>query len=203
MKAIQRKVVMMALAILPVLGWTGNRALMEQNARELIGINQAILEAMNTGIQEGEYRLSARVTVDHGQHLFQVDRFEVSVPGRQAGPVSPLAPAPGDFTSPAPTPAKVGPATPNVFAPFGRGTPVLRFGPIPNQVEMATTPAGPAAVTPSTANQTRQSATATLDPLIPFTAVPPSNPHHTFLEDLTHPAPPVTTTTGGGSVLRP
>lgn len=208
MGAIQRRIALMALVVLPVPGWTGNRALMEQNARELVGVNQAILEveALTTGIQEGEYRLSARVTGEPDHPLFQVDHFAVSVPTHPeigAGPA--LAPGPWEPTSPTATTSpggQGGPAAPNVLAPFGQVTPSLRFGPIPDQVEMAAAPVTPATVTPATAERTGQDPTPPPDSPARPTAAPNPVPSPPILEEAKHPLPPVTTT-GGGSVLSP
>ena len=205
MRANQRKIVLMALAILPVQGWTGNRALMEQNARELIGVNQAILDALHTGIQDGEYRLSARVTTGPGQPLFQVDHLEVTGAERAADAVPSAihSPLPWATSAAAPT-VKGTPASPNVLAPFGHGSPSLRFGPIPDQVEMAATPAKVVtAAPPTTPGQTDQRAPAPLDPLTLSTAPAQLGAHHLPLEDASHPVPPDSPTTGGGAVLKP
>ena len=205
MRATQRKIVLMALAILPVQGWTGNRALMEQNARELIGVNQAILDALHTGIQDGEYRLSARVTTGPGQPLFQVDHLEVTGAERavDAVPSAIHSPLPWAPSAAAPT-VRGTPASPNVLSPFGHGSPSLRFGPIPDQVEMAATPAkAVTAAPPVTAGQTDQRAPAPLDPLTLSTAPTQLGAHHLPLEDASHPVPPDSPTTGGGAVLKP
>ncbi len=216
MGAIQRRIALMALVVLPVPGWTGNRALMEQNAHELVGVNQAILEALTTGIQEGEYRLSARVTGEPDHPLFQVDRLTVSVPARPEGGAGPtLPPVPWNSGSPTATPSQGGPggpggmgglggsATPDVLAPFGQVTPSLRFGPIPDQVEMAAAPVTPATITPVPAERTGQDPTPPLDLPARPTASPSPNPTPSppILEEAKHPLPPVTT--GGGSVLSP
>ena len=201
MSAIQRRVALMALVILPIPGWTGNLALMEQNARELIGVNQAILEALNMGIQEGEYRLSTRVTTGPGQPLFQVDHVEVVGPSRAtgSGPAATLSPMPW-VPSPAPD-AKGAPDGPDVLAPFGQASPSLRFGPIPDQVELAAARSVP--VTPLTAGQTDQRAPASLDPLTFSTAPSQPGPHHPSPKDATHPLPLDSPTTGGAAVLKP
>lgn len=201
MGVLQRRITLMALVILPVQGWTGNRALMEQNARELIGVNQAILEALNSGIQEGEYRLSARVTTGPGQPLFQVDHVEVVGPSRAtgSGPAATLSPMPW-VPSPAPD-AKGAPDGPDVLAPFGQASPSLRFGPIPDQVELAAARSVP--VTPLTAGQTDQRAPAPLDPLTLSTAPSQPGPHHPSPKDATHPLPLDSPTTGGAAVLKP
>ena len=205
MGAIQRRIALMALVVLPVPGWTGNRALMEQNARELIGVNQAILEALTTGIQEGEYRLSARVTGEPDHPLFQVDHITVSVPAHpEKGAETPLAPGPWAPASPTTTPSQGGlggPAAPNILAPFGQVTPSLRFGPIPDRVEMATAaPAPPAAHPLAPAEPTAQGPTPPIAPPARPTGPPNPIPSPPILEEAKHPLPPVTTT-GGGSVL--
>lgn len=209
MGAIPGRLALMALIALPVPGWTGNRALMEQNARELIGVNQAILEALATGIPEGEYRLSARVTGEPDHPLFQVDRFSISVPGHpEMGARSTLKPGPWDPASPTATPSQGGPggvggpAAPDVLAPFGQVTPSLRFGPIPDQVEMAAAPPTPAAVTPAPAERTGQGTTPPPGPPARPTVSSNPIPSPPNQEEAKHPLPPVTTT-GGGSVLSP
>lgn len=204
MGAIQRTVCMMALAVLPVQGWTGNRALMERNARELIGVNQAILEALGTGIQEGEYQLSARVTMGPGQPQFQVDQLEVRGPARatDVGVSATRSPRPWGPSVSAPT-VPGAPASPDVLAPFGQTSPSLRFGPIPDQAELAVAPAKSVPVTPVTAGQTDQRAPTPLDPLTLPTAPSPPHAHHPLLEDASHPVPPDSPTPGGGAVLKP
>ena len=59
------------------------------------------------------------------------------------------------------------------------------------------------AAPPVTAGNTDQRAPAPLDPRTLSTAPPQPDPHHSPLEDASHPVPPDSPTTGGGAVLKP
>ena len=122
---------LMAMVAVPAPGWAGNSALMERNAEELIDINQAVLEGLKAGSQDGEYRLMARIVEQNGERVIKVDRFE------QLGPPAP----PGDTSRPfemGTTEATGGGKA--ILAPFGDTSPSIRFGPIP--AEYRTSPPG-------------------------------------------------------------
>jgi hypothetical protein len=161
MGAITRAGVLMALAAVPVPGWTGNRAMMERNAQELVDINREVLDALKAGSQDGEYRLTARIVEENGRRVIKLDRFERlggtggglgatpgSIPAAGTGsasasgtgPASGSASVPDGASSPTPpSPPKTiaqgeegAPAVPNVLAPYGQQGSSVRFGPIPN-----------------------------------------------------------------------
>ena len=122
---------LMAMVAVPAPGWAGNSALMERNAEELIDINQAVLEGLKAGSQDGEYRLMARIVEQNGERVIKVDRFE------QLGP-----PAPQGDTS---RPVEVGTTGATgggkaVLAPLGDSSHSIPFGQIP--AEYRTSPPG-------------------------------------------------------------
>ncbi|KAA6184096.1 hypothetical protein F2Q65_13570 [Thiohalocapsa marina] len=136
------------LAATPAAVLSGNKALMEANAQALIEINEAVLEQLQVGDQDGQYRLLARVVEREGERVIRVERLERS--DVAAEPI--LSPIPAPTLAPAPVPTPVptsspalAPAAPvldpdpdpasaavpvSSSAPSGGAT--VRYGPIPD-----------------------------------------------------------------------
>jgi len=132
MNPITRGLVLTALALVVVDAWAGNRSLMEQNARELVEINRAVLESLKANSEDGEYRLTARVVEENGKRVIKVDHFE------RVGPVTAKPEEQATSSASGPT-QEAGDAKAkdpnkdqkkNVLAPYGEHEPFVRFGPV-------------------------------------------------------------------------
>lgn len=125
MSAIMRPLVLVAFASLMPPAWSGNRAMMEQNARELVEINREVLDSLQARQGDGEYRLTARVVEEHGRRIIKVDRFD------RLGPPAEHPNGPGNTAAiPEQTPVSGGEtgAGQGVLGPYGQYAPMIRFG---------------------------------------------------------------------------
>lgn len=126
MIGILRPAGLMAFIALTPLAWSGNRAMMEQNARELVEINREVLDSLQARQADGEYRLTARVVEEQGRRIIKVDRFD------RVGPVENPSGSLDTPSTPAQIPVKGGEAgaKQGVLGPYGQYSPMIRFGPI-------------------------------------------------------------------------
>lgn len=176
MNPITQGLVLAALALVVVDAWAGNRSLMEQNARELVEINRAVLESLKANSEDGEYRLTARVVEENGKRVIKVDHFE------RVGPVAAKPEEQATSSSSGPT-QEAGDAKAkdqnkdqnkdqkkSVLAPYGEHEPFVRFGPVtePGPVLAPDASAGtapaPALATPHQGERRRVEALLTSHP---------------------------------------